>query len=173
MNSCVPSGLLFLLFYRHQGAWVKEIHGAIVKLSLYGSSTSINIPASWMHGENESGLPLMPWLSTCAIVEVVLSVDTQALIFWASLQRVLLPMALCSAPCSQDTRRATSSRRKKRTDLSRLWQRIPRVLTSSFPFPLGDMALLHFPAPLAVRWDRVTEFCPVECGRGNYSGTGI
>lgn len=101
MNTCVPSALLFLLFYHYQGAWVKEIDGTIVKLSLYGSSTSINIPASWLHGENESGLPLMPWLSTCAIVEVVLSVDTQALIFWASLQHVLLPRALCSAPCSQ------------------------------------------------------------------------
>lgn len=60
-----------------------------VEVSLYGSSTSINIPASWMHGENESGLPLMAWLRTCAVVEVVLSVDTQALILWASLYRVL------------------------------------------------------------------------------------
>lgn len=60
-----------------------------VKLSLYGSSTSINIPASWMHGENESGLPLMAWLRTCAIVEVALSVDTQALLFWAGLYHVL------------------------------------------------------------------------------------
>lgn len=36
-----------------------------------------------------SDLPLMAWLRTCAIVEVALSVDTQALIFWAGLYRVL------------------------------------------------------------------------------------
>lgn len=42
-----------------------------------------------MHGENESGRPLMAWLRTCAVVEVVLSVNTQALILWAGLYRVL------------------------------------------------------------------------------------
>lgn len=144
-----------------------------VKLSLYGSSTSINILASWMHSENE-------WPSTDGLAEDVCHCGSDAECGHPSPhflgRSVSCPVMTRPGLCvllPVVTHQAWNIQQKKEEDRSE--QTVTENSQGAhqlFPFPPGNTALLHFPAPLSVKWDHVTEFCPVEGGRGNYSTLG-